>query len=236
MKRILILGRHHGNEPLDDVLKKYIRRHKPHLLPYITFKTANVKAKRLNVRFIEKDMNRSYTGMRDTYESRRATYISRFIHSNSFDLVLDLHTTNCIQPPCLLVRRVNPANSDYLRASHIEKIVDIQHEIANASLIGNFPNSISLEVMNRDLTNVRLMSNLINDIERYMLGITFSRTKTIYHVTNLLLKSDITKNVELKNFEMSSQGFIPILTGENSYKNDTHYLGFRSDKAEQTKV
>jgi succinylglutamate desuccinylase/aspartoacylase family protein len=236
VKKILLLGRHHGNEPLDDVLKTYIHRYKPHLLPYITFKTANLKAKRLNVRFIEGDMNRSYDDMRNTYESRRAAHVSKFIRAHNFDLVLDLHTTNCIQPPCLLVRGINPQNTDFLRASHIDKIVDIQHEIAETSLIGTFSNSVSIEVMNKDLDNFVLISNLVHDIERYILGITFSRTKTLYCVSNLLLKSEINGTDLLKNFEITSQGFIPILTGENSYKKDTHYIGFRSDKAVQIKV
>lgn len=236
MNHLLLLGRHHGNEPLDDVLKSHIKRHAPHLLPYIKFKTANLKAKRSGVRFIESDMNRSYDGRTNTYESRRASRIRRYIMENNFDIVLDLHTTNCVQPPCLLVHNINPKNAVFIKASHINKIVDIQHPIVRTSLIGTHPNSISIEITNKDLSNNRVISNLVGDIERCIFGRLYSKQKTLYRVDDLLMASDVKSSTILKNFETNVQGFIPILTGENSYKKDTHYIGFRADKADKIEV
>lgn len=236
MKKILLLGSQHGNEPLGDVLKSYILTHAVDLLPYVTFKTANLKAKRLGIRYVESDMNRSYDVNLNTYESRRAVMISQHIHDSEYDLVLDLHTTNCIQPPCILVRSVVSSNANFLRATHISKIIEMRHSIAETSLIGKHSNVVSVEISNHDLHDEAIIGSLADDIRRYVQGRIFDDTKQLYKVNELLLKADADPSIPLVNFEMSAQGYIPILTGENSYKKNTDYLGFRTDKVVKYRV
>lgn len=236
MKRVLLLGSQHGNEPLGDILKVYIRGHAVDLLPYVTFKTANLKAKRSGVRYIESDMNRSYDTKLNTYESRRAATILQYIHDGKYDLILDLHTTNCIQPPSILVRSVASANANFLRATHIGKIIEMRHSIAETSLIGRHDDVMSIEVSNHDLHDETIIKSLADDLRRYVNGRVFDDIKQLYTVNELLLKTDANLRIPLVNFEMSAQGFIPILTGENSYKKNTDYLGFRTDKVVKYRV
>jgi hypothetical protein len=236
MKKILLLGGQHGNEPLGDILKAHIRRYAVDLLPYVTFKTANLKAKRAGVRYLESEINRSYDTELNTYESRRAATILRFIRDGEYDLVLDLHTTNCIQPPSILIRSIASVNVDYLRATHIDKIIEMRHSIAETSLIGRHNDVVSVEVSNHDLHDNTIIKSLADDIRRYVHGQVFDDIKQLYTVDELLLKADADSRFTLVNFEMSAQGFIPILTGENSYKKNTDYLGFRTDKVVKYRV
>jgi len=235
MKKVLLLGSQHGNEPLGDLLEQHIRKYSPQLLPYLTFKTANLKAKRQGIRFVESDMNRSYDGSSKTYESRRAKQISHFIRTERFDLVLDLHTTNCVQPPSILIHKLSLEKRNFLRASHVENVVDMKHDIVQNSLIGRHVNSLSIEVSNRDL-NDTVLDALTHDIERYLNGGVFGQTKKLYVVRELLLKKEVPKKMQFVNFQPTSAGFVPILTGENSYKKDTDYLGFKSEPAVHIKI
>lgn len=231
--KLLLLGSQHGNETLGDALYAHLQNHHADLLPYIAFVIGNPRAHKQNVRFTESDMNRSYNAQLTTYESRRAQYVQRLIRRANFDLVLDLHTTACVQPPSVLVASITPQRARYLRASFIGKIVIMQHSIVTSSLLHNNPNVVAIEI-NQDEVNASLLDNLAQDIRRYIKDETLVMPRFTYAVDHLLLKSEVPPNQAQKliNFKRSSLGFIPILTGENSYKKNTHYLGFKALKEE----
>lgn len=237
MKHILLLGSQHGNELLGDTLFHYIKHTRPELLPCITFKIGNLRAKKQNVRYIESDLNRSYNGKKGTYEERRAKRLLRFITHADFDLVLDLHTTTCQQPPCLIIPSVNPAITPFLRACHITTIVHMDHPIVQTSLIGRYRKAISIEV-NKHQVNTPLMEELCASLQRYINGQTGYQHKTMYNVTELLLKTELSEAQAstLRNFRKSRFGFYPVLVGENSYKKQTNYLGFKAYTAKKSEV
>lgn len=237
MNKILLLGSQHGNELLGERLYAHIVTHRPDLLPNVTFKKGNLRAYRQNVRYTESDLNRSYTGGHSTYEERRAGTILKYIKTQEFDLVLDLHTTTCDQPPCLIVAGITDDNRQYVRASSIERIVHMNHEIVKTSLIGVYPKSVSIEVNAAQLTP-KLMEQLVGDMDRYLHNTADKSVKTVYEIGGLLGKDEITPKqaAELRNFEFSPLGFYPILVGENSYKKYTKYLGFKAYKTYQSKV
>lgn len=231
--KLLLLGSQHGNETLGDALYAHLREHHPDLLPTIEFVIGNPRAHKQNVRFTESDMNRSYNAQIATYESRRAQKIQRLIKHANFDLVLDLHTTACVQPPSVLVSDVTPQRVRYLRASFIDKIVVMRHPVVTSSLLHNNPNVVAIEI-NQNEVNVALLDNLAQDIRRYIKNQTLPMPRFAYPVDHLLLKSEVSLDQARKliNFKRSSAGFIPILTGKNSYKKNTHYMGFKALKEE----
>jgi succinylglutamate desuccinylase len=237
MNKILLLGSQHGNELLGEHLYDYITTRRPDLLSVVTFKKGNLRAYRQNVRYIESDLNRSYTGGKTTYEERRANAILKYIKAQAFDLVLDLHTTTCDQPPCLIIAGITKDNRQFIRASSIEKIVHMNHKIVETSLIGVYPKSVSIEV-NKTQLGPELMEQLVSDIERYIRIVSYDKPKTIYEIGGLIDKDEITAEQaeKLQNFEMSPFGFYPVLVGENSYKKYTKYLGFKAYKTYQSKV
>jgi aspartoacylase len=237
MKKILLLGSQHGNELLGEALFSYITDKRPELLSSVSYLVGNLKAKKENVRYIDSDMNRSYNGKRSGYEERRAERIRRYIKKESFDLVLDLHTTTCEQPPCLIVASINEQITPFLRASSMMKVVHMDHPIVETSLIGVCSQALSIEV-NKDTLDDELMERLCDDLTHYIDGTALSADKTIYQIDSLLAKTELSeeKSKTLRNFQKSEYGFYPVLVGENSYKKQTTYLGFKAYKVYQSKV
>lgn len=229
MKKILILGSQHGNELLGEALYGHIKQQRPELLPYVRYIAGNIRAKKQNVRYIESDLNRSYNGHKTTYEERRASRIKAYIKKHSFDLVLDMHTTTCQQPPCLIVAATSGAIAPFLRACSIEKIVHMNHAIVATSLIGVCPQAVSIEV-NKDSLSKALLSRLCDDLQRYLNKSEDYAAKTIYEISELLKKTELSEQQAsgLRNFHKSAYGFYPVLVGENSYKKQTAYLGFKA--------
>lgn len=237
MKKILLLGSQHGNELLGEILFAHITTKRPELLPHVSYLVGNLKAKKTGVRYIESDLNRSYTGKRTTYEERRAERIRRYIKQGSFSLVLDLHTTTCEQPPCFIIAALSDQITPFLRASSISKVVHMDHPIVETSLIGVCSQALSIEV-NKDALDEVLMEQLCDDLARYIDEVPFTEDKMIYQIDGLLAKTELSEaeTSALRNFEKSSQGFYPVLVGENSYKKQTSYLGFKAYKVYQSKV
>ncbi len=236
MSKILLLGSHHGDERLGDKLIRYIKAHRPKLMKHVEFKIANLKAHRKNVRYIESDMNRSYNGKKDTYEERRAGKILEYIKESDFDLILDLHTTSCDQPPSLIMASINSDNERFIKASTIRHLVIMEPKTVSTALNGVCANSVAVEI-NRHIADITL-ENLCDDIQRYIDGEKTHIDKYIYEVD--LLKNDevtVSQFEKLRNFEYSDPGFYPILVGESSYQKQGYdYLGFKATERKKYKV
>lgn len=226
---ILLLGSQHGNELLGELLYAHIQNQRKELLPYTTFIIGNPKARNAGVRYLESDMNRSYDPTLTTYEAERAREIEATIMRQDYDLVLDLHTTVCVQPPSFIVARLNDRNTPFLRASSISHIVHMRHPMVALSLIGRVRQAVAIEVSNNDITP-NLLNDLCEDLQRYIDTKVHSVAKRVYPVDELILKKHVTPEAAAAfvNFQRCEAGFIPILTGENSYKKNTPYLGFKA--------
>jgi succinylglutamate desuccinylase len=234
--RILLLGSQHGNEYLGERLFEYIKNSHADLLDNVTFVIANPRARKQRLRYVESDMNRSYTGHSSTYEERRAQKILRLISESDFDVVLDMHTTTTEQTPCLIVASIRPENVRFIQASSIDKIVVMNNPITATTLNGVCPQAISVEI-NESFTD-DILENLCADISRYVENKPSIAEKYAYEVTHLLEKAEITDEeaTMLRNFTLSPQGYYPILVGENSYKHQTNYRGFKAYKRYKFKV
>jgi succinylglutamate desuccinylase len=206
-------------------------------LPHITFKIGNIRAKKAGVRYLESDLNRSYNGKRSTYEERRATRILKYITARTFDLVLDLHTTTCQQPPCLIIPDVTDSVRRFVRASSITKIVLMKHDIVKTSLIGVCPQAISIEINKHGLDDNQ-MEHLCHDLDRYIAATSHEKSKELYDISEPLKKTELSEAqaATLQNFTLSKFGFYPVLVGENSYKAQTNYLGFKSEVMRRSRV
>lgn len=238
MKRILLLGSQHGDELLGEQLYAYIKDNYSFLLTHVTYKLANPKAHNASLRYVETDMNRSYGQSHNrSYEEKRAKIILKYINDGSFDIILDLHTTKCIQQPSLIVASLNQANRQLVGAFDIKHVVVMRLELVHHSLIGVCPKAISFEVHASDVNN-SLLRSICESLERYVQNRVCNRRRYLYEVKDVILKSSIpiSSAVKLKNFNLSKYGFYPILTGDNTYKRDTNYLGFKSNKRRLTRL
>lgn len=237
MKKILIVGAQHGNEPLGEALYAYIVQSKPDLAQSITYITGNPRAIKANVRYIESDLNRSYSGGTTTYEERRAKRLLAYITKQNFDLVIDAHTTTCSEPPCFIAHTLGGEAGKFMAASNITKVVHMHPDIAKTALIGVCPQAVSIEVNINEVTEP-LLRDVAQAIDNYVRKRSPFSQKTMYKIDGFILKNELTEQEadELQNFQKSTYGYYPILTGENSYKKLTNYLGFKAYKVYKTKV
>lgn len=233
MKNILLVASQHGNETIGEQLYHYIQKHAPDISSRITFVIANPLAYSMGKRYVETDMNRSYVLTRpQTYEEYMAHGLLTHINRSHYDLVLDMHTTHCVQPPSLLMApNSNGAVRAFIQASSIENNVLIDHEIVRTSLIGRARNAVSIELQ-QETVNDTALARITDDMHRYMSTQTINVVRHRYRIYDLIEKREITEGEaqNFRNFSLSSQGFYPILVGNNSYRKNTHYLGFKAEK------
>lgn len=86
--RVLVIGGMHGNEPLGiDIVQQLSTQP----ISNVTGVIANTQAIKVNRRFTNADLNRSFPGGTDSYEERRAKEFLELC--KDFDLVLDFHNT-----------------------------------------------------------------------------------------------------------------------------------------------
>ncbi|MEK7530328.1 MAG: succinylglutamate desuccinylase/aspartoacylase family protein [Patescibacteria group bacterium] len=96
MKKILVIGGLHGNEPLGVAL---VRSLIASPLPNIDAVFGSEEAIKKNVRFVESDLNRVFPGRMDgNLEERRAAELMERV--KDYDIVLDFHNTNAPNNDC----------------------------------------------------------------------------------------------------------------------------------------
>ena len=227
--KILLLSSQHGNELLGEMLYAYIKTHHSDLLEIIDYKLANPEARKVHVRFIESDLNRSYVDNPQTYEEKLADGIERLIQRKRYDLVLDLHTTTVVQPACLILFSTDENIQRFVNATTISNVVLMHDKIVKTSLIGKVSTALSIELSDAYLDTAHF-EELVSDIRQYMKNTTVRKNKRYFKVIGLLNKGEVSE-AEMKNmanFKLSKHGFYPVLVGEDAYKQHTHYLGFKA--------
>lgn len=237
-KSVLLLSSQHGDEPLGEMLFDYIKVKRGDVLDHVAFIMANPRAREANVRFIETDMNRSYGKIRpSSYEEKQAHKIETFIKKQNFVAVLDLHTTRCIQQPSILVADLHDSNASLIAAFAIKKILVMNLPIVKHSLIGRIPQALSIEIQ-IDTIDDALLEMLCDSLARLVSKITLLELREVYNVDGLLTRDEMTPYDEkhLENFTLSSNGYYPILTGDNSYRRNTNYLGFKASSRDSVRL
>jgi len=230
--RILIIAATHGNELLGIKLYRRLLTKRTPLLEHVDFIIGNPRAFAARTRYIEHDLNRSYQSDGASYEEQRAHDIKKYIATTKPDLILDMHTTTCVQPDCLIVAdTTGDIRQRFLRACHIDTVLQV-HSLNDIASIGD--NVVGYEVPNRHITPV-LLDAIIDDLQRFIDDKTYATTKHLFRMIDKIYKKDVTTEQakSFVNFQMHELGFVPIMTGENSYKRQTDYLGFKASAPEE---
>lgn len=225
--KILIIAATHGNELLGIKLYQRLLRTRSPLLEYVDFIIGNPHAYASRKRYTERDLNRSYQSMGISYEEQRARDIKHYIATTKPDIILDMHTTACVQPDCLIIADTSgEMRQRFLRTCHIDTILQV-HSLNDIASIGD--NVIGYEVPNRHISP-DLLDAIIEDMRRFVDDEIYVATKHLFKMTDKIYKKDVTTEQAktFVNFHMHELGFVPIMTGENSYKKQTDYLGFKS--------
>jgi hypothetical protein len=137
--KVLVIGGLHGNEPLGLELYDSLCREP---LPNVDVLLGNPAARRLNRRFVEKDLNRVFPGNENgVLEERRAVEIMRRVAG--YDVVLDFHNTHCPDNDCAFV-----GGADYERLLSVASQLGLQRVIvADYDCVNKYvPGCLSVEI------------------------------------------------------------------------------------------
>lgn len=142
--KILVIGGMHGNEPLGINLVTKIRENP---IKNVSTLIANKIVTKSNLRFIKKDLNRSFPGNSKSliYEDIIASGILN--KCKKYNLVLDFHNTWCPNNNCTFIGE--KANSSLLNLS---SYLDLKRVIiADYDCINKYaPNCLSVEISMND--------------------------------------------------------------------------------------
>ena len=225
MTKILAIISTHGNELLGPNVLAYMLSKRSKLLEDIEFIIANPRAYAKNVRYIESDLNRSYGLGLDTYEGRRAKIIEERIRLLKPELVLDFHTTTAEQPDILITaNKDNEIVQRFINSSAVKDVLVVKplNDITTVA-----PNFVAYEVPNSHLNN-DLYEQVCTDIERHLDGKIVDQKRTFYKMVGKILPEEEQNIVGLKNFVYNNTlQTIPAFLGEEAYKQDGTYAGFR---------
>lgn len=230
--RVLIVGAQHGNELLGPQLWDFIKQESPSLLASVEYVCGNPKARRLNTRFVESDLNRSYSLPEEgslTYEQRRAQWILQFIRSGKFDFVLDMHTTTADVGSMFVTVRLDETMLQIVNNSSITKIAYMPADIGKQSLIGQVPQAISIEVNQRVAKTPELVREMANLVKGLVYGTELPKQPREVYFVQSTIPLDVKLSPTTQNFQKSSEGFYPVLFGEVTY---TQHQGFAANRVE----
>ena len=203
----------------------YMLSKRPKLLEDIEFIVANPRAYAENVRYTESDLNRSYGLGLDTYEGRRAKVIEERIRLLKPELVLDFHTTTAEQPDILITAdKNNEIVQRFISSSAVKDILVVDPLNDITTVVSNF---VAYEAPNSHL-NDNLYNQICTDIERYLDGKTVDQGRTFYKMVGKILPEEEKSIDGLENFVYNDEfQAIPAFLGEEAYKQDGTYAGFR---------
>lgn len=224
--RVLLVGAQHGNERLGPRLWQYITKYHPGLITSVDYICGNPKASRLNTRYVETDLNRSYAVDRRgnmSYEEKRALQILKVIDSQAYDYVLDLHTTTTDIDRMFVTVSLDGAPARIVNGTTIRKIALMPPDIGAHSLIGCVSQAISVEVNETVAKTEELLQEVVGLLNHLTSNkIEPKRTRDVYYIRELI-PQDTELDSNCKNFLKTSYGFYPILLGEKNY---ITYQGF----------
>ena len=225
MMRILAIISTHGNELLGSNLLAYMLAKRSELLENMEFIIANPRAYVKNVRYTESDLNRSYGLGLDTYEGRRAKIIEERIRLLKPELVLDFHTTTAEQPNILITAdKDNEVVQRFINSGAVKDVLVVKPLNDITTVVSNFA---AYEVSNSHLDD-DLYEQICADIARYLDEEAVDQARTFYKMTGKILPEEEKSATGLKNF-VYNDGLqaIPAFLGEEAYKQDGTYAGFR---------
>lgn len=229
MKKILLVGSQHGNELLGIRLYEYIAAKRPVILERVEYYCANPLAFALNKRFVETDMNRSYTKGSSGYEATRAKELSRKIRSADYSYVIDCHTTTTEVDVCFIIKERNDIIDKVINATPgVTNIILMKKDIAHLSLLNAGSNVVAIEANEKIATKELTLDMLLKMIENLLEeDVMEPISRTVYSVDGFIDTMTNLDNVDLHNFK-NHQGSYPVLCGGDT-KNRT-YKGFWSTK------
>lgn len=187
----------HGNEPLPHKALKNIGE---------KYVVGNPLALLFNRRYIQRDLNASFGTIGLAYEQFRAPEVLRQLNKN--DLVVDFHTFSCVSAPFAVV--VDLAMVPLAASLGVKHVAYMNFNIKKGHALINFRDGVSVEVGgHRDTGSYDLAQAIV---ARFKTDGIKPKPVKIFEVFGRIEKPG-----DYTNFVESSDGFVPVLYGEQAY-------------------
>lgn len=197
MKKITFVTGLHGNERLPILALTAIGEEQI---------VANPLAVAKNLRLVEKDMNASFGTQGKTYEEKRTLELLSIL--NPEHLILDLHTFSGESEPFVII--VDLKMLRFAKCLGFKNIVFMKFNIKGGHALINHRKGVSVELGNHtDPKSFERAIKLVNRVKNNNYKIVKTKLFEVY--------GTIEKPGKYVNFKKHKDGFIPILTGGNSY-------------------
>jgi succinylglutamate desuccinylase len=232
----------HGDETLGGRLGHHLYSERPDILESVDYLCGNPPAASQTPAVRDTggwDLNRAYGANvpTDSYEYARAQFIKEQIAEHDYKYILDMHTTRAEQEDCLILStefREEKSMQALIAASPVKHIVVFPPHIARQGLIGHYANSVSVEY-NRELADERGVPDAVVMLEGLLRGKPVHEPfeREFYYVEDTIAH-DMDLGDDPRNFRPTAKGIIPIMFGENTYRNDPNknYVGFYATRQE----
>jgi succinylglutamate desuccinylase len=192
----------------------------------------NPQASKINKRFVESDLNRSFPGVFSvTLEEKIAQNLVKVLATKS--LVVDIHTATCATPPFIITTSLSAKHMGLAMRTGVKKVVLMTREFgAGKSLIDFVQTGISLESgKEKSIKTQKLIEIIINRIN------VNKRTKInldIYEVIKTMVKQNPREFLlpKIRSFKLIKAGtkitnlgeiaefdFYPVLARSKNYEN-----------------
>lgn len=220
-KQILIIAATHGDEPLGLKVIKNLKKQK--LNRYFNCLIANPAALKINTRFVETDLNRSYPGNPDSklYEERLAA--KNLALAKQYKYIIDIHSASQGMDDFIIIPRTKFNPKDFpIQLLDLNRIIlwpDPKGPLSEVML-----NSLELEfgIKSKKYNEVALKAtNIVADFILRFNESNFKlaeKNQNFYLVYGRLYQKKFSGQIEnLKDFESITIGdekFYPLLTGQ----------------------
>jgi hypothetical protein len=149
------------------------------------------------------------------------------IRQGAYDYVLDIHTSRADVGRFLLAAQLDGPVRDVLAASGFERLAIMPPHIADCSLIGQVTQAVSIEYDRRLASTKRTLQELTTLLDNLLSHRFVQKPREVFYVSGKIpLQS--TLDYDAKNFELSEQGFYPVIFSRNS--SYTEYRGFAAHR------
>lgn len=197
--KVLVIGGMHGNEPLGIELVERLMKEP---IKGVTATIANPQAKKINKRFTESDLNRSFPGDNDTYEGQRAKELLKLCQQ--FDIVLDFHNTHCSNNDCVFIgEKAKPLLINAAGFMSLSRVI-----VANYDCINKYAtNCVSIEIsLDSPRNNTNEWMRIIEELAEAESLASYNTIEKYHFVYRMTLEDKVRLSLDTT----SMQAFKPI--------------------------
>lgn len=216
----------HGDEVYGVELYNNFTASHPELAKNTCLIIGNELAYQQKIRFIDADMNRQYGSPEKSHEQDEIARVDKMLGAFEPDFIIDIHTTRRNSGVFFIVDKLDDTTKKICNMLKVD-IVIMLDEMAKGSLIGNYPNAVSLEYSLRAIAeSTDTASVFANGLAKLVRGDTVDdNSQHVFTVSRLIAKHEWTAYKDLRNYDRKPEG-IALMVPKDRSEMDAEYYGF----------